>query len=195
MADTSHHLSSNVQQAYVNELAGSQFMTAGMYVRAASRLHVAGDEIPRLTLLLFALELASKAYLVDAGTPEKTLRQANVRHDLKELRALAATAGLHLANPDIIAVIADYRDDHKDRSFRYGGRNYVDLWDPDRALRTISTTVDEIGKLLKAETIESSISGRLLFPHPRCNGALIRPHHVDVDYRGAERGMSHPALD
>ncbi len=148
MADTSHHFSSNVQQAYVNELAGSYFMTAGMYVRAASRLQLAGDEIPRLTLLLFALELALKAYLVDAGTPEKTLKLANVRHDLKELHALAMTAGLQLANSHIVAVIDDYRDDHKGHSFRYGGRNYVDLGDPDRAFRAISATVDEIGKVL-----------------------------------------------
>ncbi|WP_316227136.1 MULTISPECIES: hypothetical protein [unclassified Bradyrhizobium] len=149
MADTSHHFSSNVQQAYVNELAGSYFMTAGMYVRAAFRLHVAGDEIHRLTLLLFALELALKAYLVDSGTPERTLKQPYVRHDLKELHTLAATAGLHLANPDIIAVIDDYRDDHKDHSFRYGGREYVDLGDPNRALRTIAAVVEEIGKVLK----------------------------------------------
>jgi hypothetical protein len=149
MVDTSHHFLSNVQQAYVNELAGSYFMTAGMYVRAASQLHVAGCEIPRLTLLLFALELALKAYLVDEGTFEKTLKQYKARHDLRELHGLAAKAGLHLANPDIIAVIAYYRDDHKNHSFRYGGRNYVDLGDPHRALRTISATVDEIGKTLR----------------------------------------------
>jgi hypothetical protein len=83
MTDTSHQFSSNVAQAYVNERAGSYFMTAGTYVRAASRLHAAGDDIPRLTLLLFALELALKAYLVDAGTPERTLKQPKVRHDLK----------------------------------------------------------------------------------------------------------------
>jgi len=147
MVETQHHVFSNVQQAYVNELAGSFFITAQMYVRAASRL--AGEELPRLTLLLFALELALKAYLVDAGTPEKTLRQPKVRHDLKELYGLAKTTGLHLTNPEVVAVIDDYRDDHKDHSFRYGGRGHVDLGDPDRALRTISATVSEIGEVLK----------------------------------------------
>jgi hypothetical protein len=147
MADTSHQFFSNVHQAYVNERAGSFFITAEMYVRAASQLHVPGDEIPQLMLLLFALELALKAYLVDAGTPEKTLKQ--VRHDLKELHDMATKAGLHVATPDVAAVIDDYRDDHKDHSFRYGDRNYVDLGDPGRALRTVSATVEEIGKVLK----------------------------------------------
>jgi hypothetical protein len=149
MADTSHHFSSNVQQAYVNEQAGSYFMTAGIYVRAASRLYVAGDEIPRLTLLLFALELALKAYLVDTGTPESTLKQLNVRHDLKELYVLAAKAGLVVGNPEVVAVIDEYRDNHKDHSFRYGSRSDVNLGNPDRALRSISATIDEIGKVLK----------------------------------------------
>ncbi len=149
MVDTSHYFSSNVQQAYVNELAGSYFMTAEMYVRAASRLQLAGDEIPRLTLLLFALELGLKAYLVDMGTSEKTLKLPNVRHDLKELHALAVTTGLQLTNPDIVTVIDDYRDDHKSHSFRYGARNYVDLGDPDRAFRAISATLEEIGKILR----------------------------------------------
>jgi hypothetical protein len=44
--------------------------------------------------------------------------------------------------------IDDYRDDHKDHSFRYGGRDYVDLQDPDRAFCTIQATVNEIGKVL-----------------------------------------------
>jgi hypothetical protein len=149
MVETSHHFSSNVGQAYVNELAGSYFMTAQMYVRAAGRLHATGDEIPRLTLLLFALELAFKAYLVDSGTPEKALKHANVRHDLKELHALATTAGLALANLDVVAVIDDYRENHEDHSFRYGGRSNVDLGDPDRAHRIVSATVEEIGRALK----------------------------------------------
>jgi hypothetical protein len=100
-------------------------------------------------LMLFALELALKAYLVDAGTPEKTLKRAEVRHNLKVLHDLAAKAGLHFGNPDVVAVIDDYRDDHKDHSFRYGGRDYVDLGGPDQAFRTLSATVNEIGKVLK----------------------------------------------
>jgi len=149
MIDTSHHMFSNVEQAYASQLAGSYFLTAGMYVRAASRLQVAGDEIPRLMLVLFALELALKAYLVDAGTSKRTLKKADVRHDLKKLYDMAAKAGLNLGNPEVIAVIDDYRDDHKDHSFRYGARDYVDLKDPDWALRIISATVTEIGKALK----------------------------------------------
>jgi hypothetical protein len=121
-----------------------------MYLSAASRFPPPVDEIPRLTLLLFALELALKAYLVDTGVSEKTLKQLTVRHDLKELHALATTkAGLHFGSPDLIAVIDDYQDDHKDHSFRYGSRDYVDLGDPGRALRIISETVDAIGKVLK----------------------------------------------
>jgi hypothetical protein len=71
-----------------------------------------------------------------------------VRHDLKSLHDLAVRAGLH-TTPDVVAVIDDYRDHHKDHSFRYGARDYVDLGDPGRALRTISATVNEIGKVLK----------------------------------------------
>jgi len=56
---------------------------------------------------------------------------------------------LHIANLDIVAVIDDYRADHKDHFFRYGGRNDVDLGDPGRAFRAISATVDKIGKVLK----------------------------------------------
>jgi hypothetical protein len=149
MIDTSHHFASNVGQAYANELAGSYFLTAQMYVRAASRLQVPGDEIPRLLLVLFALELALKAYLVDAGASKKTLKDFKVRHDLEKLHDMAAKAGLNLGNPELVTVIADYRDDHKDHSFRYGARDYVDLKDPDRAFRIISATVNEIGKALK----------------------------------------------
>jgi hypothetical protein len=116
-----------------------------MYVRAASRLTAAGDEIPLLTLLLFALELALKAYLIDKGTPERTIKQLQVRHDLKELHGLAIKVGLPV-NSDVVSVIDEYRDDHKDHSFRYGDRNYVDLGDPGRALRVISAAIDEIGK-------------------------------------------------
>jgi hypothetical protein len=153
MIDTSHHFSSNVQQAYANEQAGSYFITAAMFVSAARRLPPPVDEIPRLTLLLFALELALKAYLIDSGTPERTLKQHHVRHDIKALHDLAVEAGLHFGNTDVVAaiddVIDDYRDDHKDHSFRYGRRNYVNLRDPGRALRVISATVDEIGQVLK----------------------------------------------
>lgn len=148
MVETAHYFSSNVQQAYVHEQAGSFFLTAQIYSNAASRLASPGDEIPRLTLLLFALELALKAYLIDTGTSEKSLRQHKVRHDLQELYDLAAMAGL-LIDPDVVAVIRGYRDDHKDHSFRYGDRNYVDLGDPDRALRTITATVGKIGTILK----------------------------------------------
>jgi hypothetical protein len=148
MVETAHHFSSNVQQAYVHEQAGSFFMTAQIYVNAASRLTSPVDEIPRLTLLLFALELALKAYLIDTGTSEKSLRQPKVRHDLEELYDLASKAGL-LIDPDVVAVIRGYRDDHKNHSFRYGDRNYMDLGDPDRAFRTISTTVGKMGRILK----------------------------------------------
>jgi hypothetical protein len=148
MIESSHHFSSNVHQAYVNAAAGSYFMTATMYVRAASRL-VAGDEIPRLTLLLFALELALKAYLVDVGTPDRALRRPNVRHDLRELSDLASNANLNLANAELAAVINDYRQEHKDHFFRYGARGHADLKDFDRAVCAVPDAVEKIGKLLK----------------------------------------------
>jgi len=118
-------------------------------VNAARKLSGAGDEIPKLTLLMFALELALKAYLSDRGTPEKDLKDFAVRHDLKTLYGLALKSGLVPSDINISTVIDDYAADHKSHSFRYGDRNYVDLKDPDRGMVSISKTVEKIGQLLK----------------------------------------------
>lgn len=150
MAEQSVQFVSNISQAYKNPLAGSYQLTAAEYVNAARRITGASEGIPKLTLLLFALELTLKAYLLDTGTPEKTLKKEfDVRHDLKALYDLAHKSGFVPSDANIHAVIDDYGEDHKAHSFRYGGRDFVDLKDPDRAMTAVSKTVGQIGKLLK----------------------------------------------
>src|SRR5215208_1136352 len=130
MSDNSHHFSSNVQQAFENGVAGSYFLTAQLYARAASKLRH-GHDIPQLTLVLFALELALKAYLLDSGTDEKTLRSGGVQHDLRALHDSAVAKGLSFNNADVVTIVDQYREDHRNHFFRYGLRDYADLKDPD----------------------------------------------------------------
>jgi hypothetical protein len=143
MIETQHTLLSNVSQAYANPLAGSYFMTAEMYLQAATQLPSPGNDIPRLLLLLFGLEIAMKAYLLDKGKAERTLKH----HDLRKLYRETKDAGLPI--PGIEPVIDDYADDHKDHSFRYGKRDYVDLKDPARAWLMIKAGVDLVGRALR----------------------------------------------
>jgi phosphate/sulfate permease len=147
--ETQHLLLTTLQQAYKNPQASSFFLTSTLYVNAAARLNVQGDEIARLTLLLFALEIALKAFLLDNGTPEADVRGRKVRHSLKALHELATKAGLSLINGEIDVVIEDYHEYHLDHFFRYGDRYEVDLKDPQRASRAIPAVIGEIRDRLK----------------------------------------------
>jgi hypothetical protein len=107
-------LSTLAGKSRVTALAASECTSA---LKTLIKCHPYHNETPHYILVMHAIELSLKAFLMKNGVDEKKLK--SIGHDLNALYKVAVELGLSLNDPNAYALIAWINEWHQPVKIRY----------------------------------------------------------------------------